>query len=86
MIQRILSQHIREAAEKMPIIAVTGPRQSGKSTLVQQVFLNHIYINLEDIEHRKFAQTDPKGFLQNINGKAIIDEVQYAQTFFPIFR
>jgi predicted AAA+ superfamily ATPase len=78
MIQRILSQHIREAAEKMPIIAVTGPRQSGKSTLVQQVFLNHIYINLEDIEHRKFAQNDPKGFLQNINGKAIIDEVQYA--------
>lgn len=78
MIQRILSQPIQDAAKKMPVVAVTGPRQSGKSTLVQQVFPAYTYINLEDIEHRNFAKNDPKGFLKNLKGKAIIDEVQYA--------
>lgn len=78
MIQRKLSQQIIAAAEKMPIIAVTGPRQSGKSTLIQQCFPAHKYFNLEDLEMRDFALSDPKGFLKNIDSKAIIDEVQYA--------
>ncbi|MFM9951000.1 MAG: ATP-binding protein [Saprospiraceae bacterium] len=78
MIPRVLSSQIIEAAEKMPVIAVTGPRQSGKSTLVKQQFPQHVYINLEDIEQRKFALDDPKGFLQNLGRKAIIDEVQNA--------
>lgn len=77
MIARTQAQLIRAAAEKMPVVAVTGPRQSGKSTLVQQVFPDHTYINLEDIEQRRFAKDDPKGFLQNLGAKAIIDEVQY---------
>lgn len=77
MIQRVLGSLIVRSAEKMPVIAVTGPRQSGKSTLVQQIFPEHTYYNLEEIEQRRFAQDDPKGFLQNIAGKAIIDEVQY---------
>ena len=78
MIIRLLGSKISMAAEKMPIIAVTGPRQSGKSTLIQQLFPNHTYLNLEDIELRKFALSDPKGFLLNAGKKAIIDEVQYA--------
>ena len=78
MIDRILGKAITLAAEKMPVVAVTGPRQSGKSTLIQRLFPQYSYHNLEDIEQRKFALSDPKGFLQNITGKAIIDEVQYA--------
>ncbi|MCA0230424.1 MAG: ATP-binding protein [Bacteroidetes bacterium] len=78
MITRELSQKINLSAQKMPVIAVTGPRQSGKSTLIQQLFPNHTYQNLEDIELRKFALSDPKGFLHHIGTKAIIDEVQYA--------
>ncbi len=78
MIIRHLGSKISLAAEKMPVIAVTGPRQSGKSTLIQQLFPNHTYQNLEDIELRKFALSDPKGFLLNVGKKAIIDEVQYA--------
>ena len=78
MIIRLLGSKISAVAEKMPIIAVTGPRQSGKSTLIQQLFPNHTYLNLEDIELRKFALSDPKGFLLNAGQKAIIDEVQYA--------
>ena len=78
MIKRLLGEKIKDAAKKMPIIAVTGPRQSGKSTLVQDVFSDYTYTNLEDIEKRKFALQDPKGFLQFIGNKAVIDEVQYA--------
>ena len=78
MIIRLLGSKIKEAAEKMPVIAVTGPRQSGKSTLIQQLFPNYTYLNLEDIELRKFALSDPKGFLFNVGTKTIIDEVQYA--------
>lgn len=61
----------------MPVVAVTGPRQSGKSTLVQQIFPAYKYINLEDIEQRQFAVHDPKGFLLNLGEKAIIDEIQH---------
>ena len=78
MIVRQLGSKISLSAEKMPVIAVTGPRQSGKSTLIQQLFPNHSYQNLEDIELRKFALSDPKGFLLNAGQKVIIDEVQYA--------
>lgn len=62
MIDRVIENKIKEAAVKMPVIAVTGPRQSGKSTLVQKVFPNYSYVNLEDIEQRDFAKEDPKGF------------------------
>ncbi len=64
-------------ATKMPVIAVTGPRQSGKSTLIQQAFQAYNYVNLEDIEQRSFAKEDPKGFLLNLGTYAIIDEIQY---------
>ncbi|MBI5915899.1 MAG: ATP-binding protein [Bacteroidetes bacterium] len=78
MIPRLLGQQILAAAQKMPVVAVTGPRQSGKSTLVQQIFPEYSYANLEDIEQRKFAKDDPKGFLLNLGEKAIIDEVQHS--------
>ena len=61
----------------MPVVVVTGPRQSGKSTLVQAVYPNYRYVNLEDIEKRKFAKEDPKGFLLDLGSHSIIDEVQY---------
>lgn len=76
MINRVIEKKVKQAAEKMPVIAVTGPRQSGKSTLVQKVFPNYTYVNLEDIEQRGFAKEDPKGFLSNLGAYAIIDEVQ----------
>lgn len=78
MIPRLLAQPVIAAAEKLPVVAVTGPRQSGKSTLVQNCFPNHTYCNLEDVEQRRFALTDPKGFLRNLGENATIDEIQYA--------
>ncbi|MBK8652523.1 MAG: AAA family ATPase [Haliscomenobacter sp.] len=64
MIPRILGATIRQAAQKMPVVAVTGPRQSGKSTLVRQIFPDHAYSNLEDMEQRSFCQTRPQRFSQ----------------------
>ncbi|GAB2558333.1 AAA family ATPase [Spirosoma areae] len=78
MISRTIAPLVISAAEKMPVVAVTGPRQSGKSTLIQQIFPKHTYRNLEDIEQCRFALTDPKGFLRNVGEKVIIDEIQYA--------
>ncbi|WP_445737813.1 ATP-binding protein [Mariniflexile sp.] len=66
-----------QSATQIPIIAVTGPRQSGKSTLIRYLFPNHTYLNLEDIQLRSFALEDPKGFLFNAGKNAIIDEIQY---------
>lgn len=62
----------------MPVVAVTGPRQSGKSTLIRHLFPDHAYRNLEDIEQRQFALSDPKGFLENAGPNTVIDEIQHA--------
>ena len=77
-----MGSKILEAAKKMPVIAVTGPRQSGKSTLVKEIFPDYKYVNLEDIEMRKFAKDDPKGFLKNLGNRVIIDEVQNVPDLF----
>lgn len=77
MINRILGAKIKESAKKLPVIVVTGPRQSGKSTLIQELFPNHSYQNLEDPEIRQFANSDPKGFLQSSGSFIILDEIQY---------
>jgi len=63
---------------KFPVIALLGPRQSGKTTLVRHAFPQHAYVNLDDLELRNQAQSDPKGFLrthENEHG-LIIDEFQ----------
>lgn len=82
MIERDLAQKICSMAEKFPVITVTGPRQSGKSTLVKSLFPNYRYVTLEDEDVRSFAAEDPRGFLAFYNNKVILDEVQRAPTLF----
>ena len=55
MIKRILSQKIISLSKKFPVITITGPRQSGKTTLVKSVFKDYSYISLEDPDEREFA-------------------------------
>lgn len=76
MIHRILSPKVVAAAGKMPVIVITGPRQSGKSTLVRQVFPAYRYINLEVPSSRRFAEEDPEGFLRSLGNQVILDEIQ----------
>lgn len=76
MIERELTDRIRQMAEKMPMISITGPRQSGKTTLVKACFPDYGYVNLESPETRLAATADPKAFLKQHTRGLIIDEAQ----------
>ncbi|MBK9442485.1 MAG: AAA family ATPase [Comamonadaceae bacterium] len=65
MIPRAAETTLRELARGYPVLALTGPRQSGKTTLARAVFSGHPYVTLENPAQREFAQTDPQGFLNN---------------------
>lgn len=82
MIRRVLEPRLREAASEMPALAVTGPRQSGKTTLCRMCFPDHDYVSLEPLDVREFAASDPRGFLAQHSGPAILDEVQRAPELF----
>ena len=75
-IPRDLAPVVREAARGFSAITLTGPRQSGKSTLCRHLFPRHPYISLEAFDARRFASEDPRAFLAGLAGGAIIDEVQ----------
>lgn len=81
-LQRHLTLAINEQKEKFPVIAVTGPRQSGKTTLLKNIFKDYTYISLEDPDNRSFAQDDPVGFLKRYNDKIILDEAQQVPLLF----
>jgi len=82
MVKRDLTLKLLELAKKFPIIALIGPRQSGKTTLAQAVFPDYHYISLEDLDHREFAQKDPRGFLASYANGVIIDEAQHVPSLF----
>lgn len=75
-VQRRISHKINEIKEKYPILALTGPRQSGKTTLLRNAFPDYRYISLEDPDLRTFAETDPVAFLELYDKFVILDEVQ----------
>lgn len=77
MQQRAIARKILELSEKYPVIQLTGPRQSGKTTLVRNLFPNYEYKNLENPDQRSYATADPRAFLKLGTGtNMIIDEVQ----------
>lgn len=76
MIYRKLTATLQRLAKTFPVIAITGPRQSGKTTLVKAVFADKPYITLEDPAERAFAFEDAKGFLHRFRDGAIFDEAQ----------
>ena len=82
MIARHLSKVLKAAAKHYPVVTVTGPRQSGKTTLVRAAFPRYRYVSLEDPEARAFATEDPRGFLDRFGGQAVLDEVQRVPDLF----
>lgn len=82
MIKRILEGKIVELARHFPVVALTGPRQSGKTTLVKQCFPTKPYVSLEDYDIRQLATEDPRGFLESYKEGAILDEAQKVPTLF----
>lgn len=81
-ITRYIKNSIGQLIDKYPIIAITGPRQSGKTTFLKTTFSEYEYINLENPDNREFATEDPNGFLKRYAGKTIIDEVQRVPSLF----
>ncbi len=73
---------IQYLASGYPVVVVTGPRQSGKSTLVKHAFPDHHYVSLEDLDQRELAELDPRGFLNQLSGSTILDEAQHCPALF----
>jgi predicted AAA+ superfamily ATPase len=76
MIPRTLAETLRRLAQSFPVVAITGPRQSGKTTLARAVFADKPYVSLEDPIERAFAMEDPHGFLARFKNGAVFDEAQ----------
>ncbi len=77
MIERSIQQIAQKLFQQFPVLTITGPRQSGKTVLVQEIFSDLSYVSLEDPDMRYFAQNDPRGFLNQISNSGIIDEIQH---------
>ncbi len=75
MISREIAPHLVRLFGQYPFVTVTGPRQSGKTTLCRSVFTDLEYVNLEALHVREFATADPRGFLAQFRDGAILDEV-----------
>ena len=75
-IKRRITQQIVLQRDKFPVLAVTGPRQSGKTTLLRRLFEEYRYVTLENPDNQQFAASDPVGFLDYYGRHVIFDEVQ----------
>lgn len=76
MIARHITPILKSRLKKFPIISLTGPRQSGKTTILKNEFHDFKYFNLERIDHRELILSDPMGFLKSQGPKLILDEAQ----------
>jgi len=78
ILPRTAETYLQQAANQYPVVTVTGPRQSGKTTLCRKVFAEKQYVSLENLDTRQYAIDDPRGFLAALPDGAILDEIQQA--------
>lgn len=76
MIRREITPVLVKLFGQYPVVTVTGPRQSGKTTLCRETFPDLAYVNLEALDQREFAERDPRGFLAQVGAGVILDEIQ----------
>ncbi len=81
-IPRHLERRLRTGLKHFPVVTITGPRQSGKTTLARTVLKGYEYVSLENPDDRRMAADDPRGFLGRFKGKVIIDEAQHVPDLF----
>ena len=77
MIERDITPRLTRLFQQYPFVTVTGPRQSGKTTLCRAAFPGLAYANLEAPDQREFAESDPRSFLEQFDEGAILDEIQH---------
>ena len=82
MFHRELISVLQEYATEFRAVLLVGPRQSGKTTLVQEAFSDKPYVSLENPDERLLAERDPRAFLSRFPGGAILDEVQRVPELF----
>lgn len=83
MISRDITPQLKRLAEGFPVLSLTGPRQSGKTTLVREVFSEYAYLNLENLDVMAAATEDPRRFLEAHRGRGVvIDEAQRSPELF----
>jgi predicted AAA+ superfamily ATPase len=82
LVRRHAEATLLQLAREYPVVAVTGPRQSGKTTLVRKAFPDKPYVSLQHLDERQFATDDPRGFLGRYPDGAILDEVQRCPELF----
>jgi len=80
MIDRAIENHLVNLFDRYPVVTLTGPRQSGKTTLCRGAFPRLPYVNLENLDTREFAASDPRGFLRIHGEGAVLDEIQRVPT------
>jgi len=81
-VQRSLSKHLKKMMTQFPVLSLTGPRQSGKTTLLKKSFPDFKYFNLERVDHRELILADMRGFLETQGCRIIFDEAQYLPDLF----
>ncbi|MEZ4901190.1 MAG: ATP-binding protein [Spirosomataceae bacterium] len=81
-IQRRLASALPRLMKGFPVVSLTGPRQSGKTTLLRNIFPDFQYVNLENLDWRALATDNPRGFINQFGGKTIIDEAQRVPALF----
>lgn len=82
MIPRTLTDKAQLLLTKFPMVSISGPRQSGKTTFSKLFAPDYQYVNVELIDNRAFAQNDPRGFLERYQNRVILDEVQNVPDLF----
>ncbi|MBO4556066.1 MAG: AAA family ATPase, partial [Elusimicrobiales bacterium] len=86
-IKRTIEQSILEYSGFFPVLLITGPRQVGKTTVLQKCCGNsRAYVSLDTLEHRNLAKNDPALFLQKFRWPVLIDEIQYAPELLPYIK
>lgn len=85
-LHRRLEKPLKEALSQFPVVLITGPRQAGKSTLLQHCLKGYHYVTLDDVLARNLAQSDPALFLKTYEPPLILDEIQYAPELLPYIK
>jgi len=85
-IPRDIEKELKKISSQFPVLLLTGPRQTGKSTLLTELFPKYHYITFDDSSLRLSARKDPQRFLETLQTPVIIDEIQYAPEILPYIK
>ena len=85
-VHRLIEEELKSAAKEFPVVVLTGPRQTGKTTLLKTVFSSFNYVSFDDPNRRSFAEKDPESFLDSLGVPAVIDEIQYVPGILPYIK